>query len=553
MTSIDPSMLAYDPNQMERDALWTPEQAAQARAARAQLEEPLAYRAGRAVKEVSPAIRDLGAAANLGNPFVALPMGAMALGKEAFHQGREFIRGKSGIPSLASEERARADATMNAAAATQSPAATPATPAALPQPQMAYRPAGGGGGTGLGGIAREEAALRSDVKANAKEEDAHISANAAAMADAENNAAAVKADTAVQTAALYNNQIRADDIVNAEQTQREQAARAHIEEQDAKLTAEADENAKLIEDPNRYWHNKSTASKIGSGIAVMLGALGAGLTGGPNLALQGLEKAIDDDIAAQRTNIGQKNRSLAFHQQMQHDRRAAFGDDVNFFNMKKAAAWDDVVRKAQSYDLSNQPAEIQAMSQKNIAEAQAKADSLRAAVKDRTIAQTQQLLGAEAQARNMADNSAQGWAQVATQQMIAGLKSGVGGNLSNEQKQHLSETQAALQMLDNPDAKPGALASFFATKIPFFQNAAKMYDTAREGKAQVVGRGIQHGATTADEQKVWTAQLPESGDSEATAAAKKERLKMLLLQQVSAITGQPVPQQPTATVAQAWR
>lgn len=57
-------------------------------------------------------------------------------------------------------------------------------------------------------------------------------------------------------------------------------------------------------DPERFMHSKSTAGRIGSAIAIMLGGIGAAFTGGPNLALQNIQKQVDADIDAQKNEQG---------------------------------------------------------------------------------------------------------------------------------------------------------------------------------------------------------------------------------------------------------
>lgn len=57
-------------------------------------------------------------------------------------------------------------------------------------------------------------------------------------------------------------------------------------------------------DPDRYYKSMSTASKIASGIGMVLGGLGAGLTGQPNMAMQVMQNAVDKDIEAQKNDQG---------------------------------------------------------------------------------------------------------------------------------------------------------------------------------------------------------------------------------------------------------
>lgn len=55
-------------------------------------------------------------------------------------------------------------------------------------------------------------------------------------------------------------------------------------------------------DPNRVWNNSSTGSKISAGIGLILGGIGSGLTGQPNLAANMINNLIERDIDAQKSD-----------------------------------------------------------------------------------------------------------------------------------------------------------------------------------------------------------------------------------------------------------
>lgn len=77
-------------------------------------------------------------------------------------------------------------------------------------------------------------------------------------------------------------------------------------------------------DPNRYLHNMSTGSKIASAIGIALSGLGAG-RGGQNLALNGLNDAINQDIEAQKNDRSNKmNVYNLNHQSMKDEQQAHF-------------------------------------------------------------------------------------------------------------------------------------------------------------------------------------------------------------------------------------
>jgi hypothetical protein len=63
-------------------------------------------------------------------------------------------------------------------------------------------------------------------------------------------------------------------------------------------------------DPDHYWHEKGTGARIGSAIAVALGAFGAAMphsgAGGRNYAQEIVNSAIENDIKAQQMNLDKK-------------------------------------------------------------------------------------------------------------------------------------------------------------------------------------------------------------------------------------------------------
>lgn len=94
----------------------------------------------------------------------------------------------------------------------------------------------------------------------------------------------------------HNEQVNADRI----QFEKDQAARME------KLDTLTDQAANAKIDTNHYWADKTTGDKVLAGISILLGGLGAGLTGGPNIALQMIDKAITRDIDAQKANLEQQ-------------------------------------------------------------------------------------------------------------------------------------------------------------------------------------------------------------------------------------------------------
>jgi hypothetical protein len=70
-----------------------------------------------------------------------------------------------------------------------------------------------------------------------------------------------------------------------------------------------DPNAKI--DPNHFWADKSTGSKIAAAIGIVLSGIGSGITRSPNAALQIINSGIDRDINAQLANLSNKQTLLS--------------------------------------------------------------------------------------------------------------------------------------------------------------------------------------------------------------------------------------------------
>lgn len=64
-------------------------------------------------------------------------------------------------------------------------------------------------------------------------------------------------------------------------------------------------------DPNRYTSSLGTGGKVMTAIGLLLSGVGAGLTGKENMAAQFLQKNIDNDIEAQKAELGKKQNLLS--------------------------------------------------------------------------------------------------------------------------------------------------------------------------------------------------------------------------------------------------
>lgn len=82
-------------------------------------------------------------------------------------------------------------------------------------------------------------------------------------------------------------------------------------------------------DPNHFWNSRSTLGKASTAIGLILGGMGAGLTGGPNPALEFLNKQIDRDVEGQHMEAGRKMNMITA---LQHQ----LGNNIDATNMAKS-------------------------------------------------------------------------------------------------------------------------------------------------------------------------------------------------------------------------
>lgn len=108
-------------------------------------------------------------------------------------------------------------------------------------------------------------------------------------------------------------------------------------------------------DPNHYWASKSTASKISTGLGLILGGIGSGLTGQGNAALEFLQNNINRDIKGQEANLGKEQNLLSANMRQ-------------FGNLKDAT---DMTRIMQQGIVANQLQSIAATNTDPVAKARA--------------------------------------------------------------------------------------------------------------------------------------------------------------------------------------
>lgn len=139
------------------------------------------------------------------------------------------------------------------------------------------------------------------------------------LADA--TAAVQKGIQAQQTAATAQAKIASDYTQQVKDLQgATQANYAALESENKQL--QDDITGSKI-DPHRLWNGSSTGNKVLAGIGVLLSGIGSGLTGQKNMALEVINRAIDADIDAQKSELGKKQNLLTMNYRKYGDLQTA--------------------------------------------------------------------------------------------------------------------------------------------------------------------------------------------------------------------------------------
>lgn len=156
--------------------------------------------------------------------------------------------------------------------------------------------------------------------------------------------------------------------------------------------------------------NKDWGKTIGAAIAVALGAMGSSMTGAPNFALQIIERAIDRNIDAQKTNLSRKRDEVDLSMSELSLARDMFGDEAQQHSAAKLALREQAaqrmeiaLQKAQNpYIQANLKQTLANMASQNTKEEMA----LHSESSQRAFGAAQALFGAEVSKANAAHQNA---------------------------------------------------------------------------------------------------------------------------------------------------
>lgn len=282
-----------------------------------------------------------------------------------------------------------------------------------------------------------------------------------------------------------------------------------------------DEIRKGTINPNHYVQSKSTLSNIMTGIGLILSGAGSGLSGGPNLASEFLNKQIHNDIEAQKNNLENKSSLLNY-------------------NLKKMGNIQDAMKLTQANYMTLAAAELEkaaAQSKDPMAQARAlqeigklKVDSANLVAS--TVAQNNILRHAEK--GNIAPED-----QISLMQGEPAVKEKARGELET-----LRGAEAAVKNINDvfkDVSKLSTVKAVMGADLPFIgQVGSKEYTKLQTDKSQIINaiRSSMKGQGALSDQEIAQSiipQLPAAGDDKAKLAVKQQALVKYLKSKLAGV------------------
>lgn len=177
----------------------------------------------------------------------------------------------------------------------------------------------------------------------------------------------------LREAVLMRNAAEEAEQMQAEAEAREKERLDYVQGQISMHDQQAEELAKQKVDPDHFWKNKGDGAKVGAMVAMFFA--GFGNKGQAEMLMNGIQRKIDADVDAQKTNIAQGWRGLAEERSIFQQRLGALQDERQAEASAKASYWDGIALTAQAHALETSSDMEKVNAEKLALAAQFKADS----------------------------------------------------------------------------------------------------------------------------------------------------------------------------------
>lgn len=293
------------------------------------------------------------------------------------------------------------------------------------------------------------------------------------------------------------------------QAQRDYLMNRYELEQRARNQA-VEDYSKMKVDPTRLLSKQSDSEKVMWTIGAVLGGIGAALTHGPNMAVEALNRAVDQDIDSQKTAIMNAKDNVSMRNNLVAQMREKIGD------------FDQSVLAAKQVRLEQLKRQVDTLaSEYRGPEAQARAKMLNAGLDER-LAELKLQQDAQAKAR---------FVQLLDKMPAPGGKA-LNEGTAKELGEANSATKSAQDLLDKFNGSAEGVGGWLMSFLPR-TDASKYEDRARVA-TQVIGSYLEGGKLSDANVPQYRAMLPKPGESKEVARNKVDAIVKLVAARQSA-------------------
>lgn len=295
---------------------------------------------------------------------------------------------------------------------------------------------------------------------------------------------------------IYN-QIASDEKNN--QIKREALASA-LDAAELKRQAAVDSQMNMKVDPGRLMSTKSTSERVGLVLASILGGIGAGLTHGPNMALEVINRAVDQDIDAQKSAIMNGRENVNMHNNTVAQLRS------------KGLDFDQSVLAAKQIKIEQLKRQMDTLaSEYKTPEGELRAKAFNAAMDEKL-----------AELKLQQDNTAKARAV----QILDKMPAPGGKALNDGTAKGLGEANGAVKtmndLLGQFNQKADHVGAWLASYLP--TTDASKYRQRAAVAAQTIGTYLEGGKLSDANVPMYLDMLPQPGESKATAQNKRDAI-----------------------------
>lgn len=252
----------------------------------------------------------------------------------------------------------------------------------------------GSSGGQLGGYENQLGALgKQELRDAGKTEDAYRHA-ADAQADAVRASADLESEKLRAQAQVQGERNRLIDQAHGEFAKKQEALQRTIDD-DAARTATL--NKDYLEESQKDPTQQSFANRLGAGLAIALGAMGAALTGGPNYALQIVQQKTQEQIAAHRDKVAGKKGAIENQRNLYSDHLQQLGNAQAAQAATELAYTQQAQRQLEQMTSGSASKEVQANAAKTMADLQQHQAELAAQLRQGSTQRATQLIGQQAE------------------------------------------------------------------------------------------------------------------------------------------------------------